>query len=178
MGSRCESWTSIIFPLASSNSLSCSIPESQPTALNYAMLVLKGATAHWIFLVLFMLYGRGQAGFVIDQASCTGQNIAAMLQEVSQQAGLVNQATSGSFNSQLNAQDEILVSNTFDSFFGSQMTHDSSGNSQQAGQEQRAQDLISEWLPQALTQIITLHRSYTAKSFNNNDQRTRRDNIL
>ena len=142
------------------------------------MFALKSVIAHWIFLVLFMLHGRGQAGFVIDQASCTGQDIAAMLQEVAQQAGHANQATSGSLNRQLNAQDEILVSNTFDSFFGSQMTHDSSGNSQQAGQVQRAQDLISEWLPKASTQSITLHRSYTAKSINNNDQRTRRDNIL
>lgn len=142
------------------------------------MSALKGVIAHWIFLVLFMLHGRGQAGFVIDPASCTGQDIAAMLQEVSQQAGLANQATSESLNNQLNAQDEILVGNTFDSFFGSQMTHDSSGNSQEAGQEERAQELISEWLPQALTQSITLHRSYTANSINNNDRRTRRDNIL
>lgn len=69
-----------------------------------------------------------------------------MLREVSQQAGLAYTATLGSLNRQLSPQDEILVTNTFDSFFGSQMTRDSSGNNQEAGQFERAQRVITEWL--------------------------------
>ena len=135
------------------------------------MFALKGASANWILLALSILHGGVQAGFVIDQASCTGQDIAGMLTEVSEQAGLANQATSGSLNSQLSPQVEILVSNTFDSFFGSQMTQDSNGNSQQAGQLARAQTVISEWLaiekwlPQELIQAIDIVSQLYCKEY-------------
>lgn len=135
------------------------------------MFALKGASANCILLALSILNGIVKAGFVIDQASCTGQDIAGMLKEVSQQAGLANQVTSGSLHNKLSPQAEILVSNTFDSFFGSQMTQDSNGNSQQAGQEARAQTVISEWLaiekwlPQALVQAIDIVSQLYCKEY-------------
>ena len=52
----------------------------------------------------------------------------------------------GVLNSKLSPQAEILLSNAFDSFFGSQMTQDSSGKSQQAGRLARAQTVTSKWL--------------------------------
>lgn len=112
------------------------------------MFALKVVIARWLPLALLVSYNRVQAGFVVDPATCTGKNIAGMLTEVSQQAGLANQATSGSLDNQLSPQADILVSNTFDSFFGSQMTQDSNGKSQGAGQLDRAQTVISEWLSQ------------------------------
>ena len=110
------------------------------------MFALKGVISYWLPLALLVLFDRVHAGFVVDPATCTGKDIAGMLTEVSQQAGLANQATSGSLHNQLSPQADILVSNTFDSFFGSQMTQDSNGQSQQAGQTQRAQTVIGEWL--------------------------------
>ena len=67
-----------------------------------------------------------------------GQKINDILSEAAQQAAVAEETTSSYLANNFGEQAELLFFNTFDRFYESQMTTDSSSSAQSAGQEQRA----------------------------------------